>query len=477
LSHADEMTTTIVEASADGLERSPCDVLRLAVAAALFAVLVLVQWLFGDTLVSFTSQLLRGLDALPTWMLDVLVVGSRVVSMVLLLAGLAAIVWSGRWRVLATVGLAAVLAGVLARAFEDVVSELDPVAATHQGLGWLTNAKFPAAAGLAVATAIVTAGAPWADRGWRRIGWVLVLSLAVARSAVAPISFATLGALLIGWLCGAAALLILGAPLRRPAGAAIAEGLRAVGVPLAHLEQASLDARGSTPYFATTIDGRPLFVKALGADQRSADLLFRVYRSLHRSRLGDERPFSSLRRGVEHEALVALAVSSLGIRTPRFVAFATAEPNAFVLAYGTIRGHSLDRVAPEQITGDVLDGVWQQVVMLRQHQVAHRDLRLANLFLAESGEVWIIDFGFSELAAAKVLLMTDLAELLASTAAVVGAERAVAAGARTVPVDELQAASARLRPWALSGATRNAMKEQKGLLDNLRRRLAAKEQL
>jgi len=43
--------------------------------------------------------------------------------------------------------------------------------------------------------------------------------------------------------------------------------------------------------------------------------------------LGDDRPFSSLRRMVEHEALVALAARDVGVRTPRFVAFANAMPN------------------------------------------------------------------------------------------------------------------------------------------------------
>ena len=108
--------------------------------------------------------------------------------------------------------------------------------------------------------------------------------------------------------------------MRRPSGRpgqSIAAGLAAVGQPLAKLEQASLDARGSTPYFGTAPDGSKLFVKALGADERSADLLFRIYRRLQPRDLGDEKPDSSLRRAVEHEALVSLAARQLGVRTPR----------------------------------------------------------------------------------------------------------------------------------------------------------------
>ena len=72
--------------------------------------------------------------------------------------------------------------------------------------------------------------------------------------------------------------------------------------------------------------------------------------------------------------------------------------------------------------------MWAQLALLRRHRIAHRDLRLANVFLADDGDAWIIDFGFSELAASDHLLATDLAELLASSATKVGAERAVAAG-------------------------------------------------
>ena len=56
--------TIVIEAPAPGVERSPSDLLRLAVAIALLASLLVVQALFGDALVSFAGDLL-GLDDLP----------------------------------------------------------------------------------------------------------------------------------------------------------------------------------------------------------------------------------------------------------------------------------------------------------------------------------------------------------------------------------------------------------------------------
>ena len=48
----------------------------------------------------------------------------------------------------------------------------------------------------------------------------------------APIEFDTIVAVLAGWTAGAAVIVLLGAPSRRPTGESIAAGLAAVGVPL-----------------------------------------------------------------------------------------------------------------------------------------------------------------------------------------------------------------------------------------------------
>jgi undecaprenyl-diphosphatase len=244
-------------------------------------------------------------------------------------------------------------------------------------------------------------------------------------------------------------------------------------VPLAKLEQANLDARGSTVYFADSADGRKLFVKALGDDERSADVMFRLYRRVQPHDFGDEKAFSSLRRAVEHEALVAFAARDIGVSTPRVVAFTRAEPNGFVLAYDAIDGKSLDRVPPDAVDDGVLDAIWAQLVILRSHRVAHRDLRLANVFLGGSGDVWLIDFGFSELAASDLLLATDIAELVASSTLQVGVDRAVERAVLAVGAANVASAVPRLRPVTLSGATRTAFKEQPGLLDALVQRIDA----
>ena len=355
---------------------------------------------------------------------------------------------------------------VLLADFPDI-DEGDVVTQVRTGLGPLTDRGFPRPEGIAALAAALTASAPWLSRRWRRWGWVAVVGLVLTRF----LTVADVVRLLRG---GAGRVGRRGGRARRPRRTvAPTDGRRHPRGPRARRAAAAEPRRrrASTPaaprpYFGVGADGTRYFVKALGDDQRSADLLFRLYRSIQRHDLGDERPFSSLRRAVEHEAFVALAARDLGIRTPRMRAIAYAEPNAFVLAYEAVDGQSLDGVPPEEITDDVLADVWQQLGRLRDLRIAHRDLRLANIFLASDGEVWMIDFGFSEIAASDLLLANDVAELVASSSAVVGAERATA---HAIAIGRSRHPGRRARATAAVGAERRLAHGAEGATRSARR--------
>jgi undecaprenyl-diphosphatase len=455
--------------------QSPADVLRLVVGLALLLALLLVAALFGDSVVGFASDLVRGFDAFPDWLLRASITALRVLTVATLVVGIAVTALRTGGRMVLTVALAIAAAVAVALLLDDVPhleAQFAPVTQPDD-LGPLTDAGFPSAAGIAAMAAAVSAAAPWLSRSWRRWGWVTVWGMVLARFMTAPMTFDSAKSAVIGWTAGTAMLVILGAPTRRPTVPSLMQGLARGGLELESLKAASVDARGSTPYFGTAPDGTRYFVKALGDDQRSADLLFRIFRWVQRKDLGDERPFSSLRRAVEHEAFIALAARDLGVLTPRVAAFVSAEPNAFVLAYEAVDGRSLDGVPPEEVTDEILGQVWSHLAHLRRFRIAHRDLRLANLFLGADGRIWMIDFGFSEIAASDLLIANDVAELVASSSTVVGPERATAHAIASVDPITLAAARDRLHPWALSGASRTALKERPGLLDDLRARLVS----
>ena len=79
------------------------------------------------------------------------------------------------------------------------------------------------------------------------------------------------------------------------------------------VEPAQAEAKGSRPFVAVTSDGQRLFIKALGSDQRDADLLYRAYRFARLRNVGDTWPAASVIRAVEHQALIGRAGKVLGV--------------------------------------------------------------------------------------------------------------------------------------------------------------------
>ncbi len=450
-------------------ERSPLDVLRLV----LFAVGTLVVVL----LTKYLSAGWRGIEENLTSVLEIpwswaeLVVDVLLIVVVLVtnLAVLLVPLVTRRWRLFGYVLVAnlatGVLFGLLTR-WLDVSGSVGASGETAQELARDASADVVGATQLVAAFVAIS---PFVSQKWRRAGaWTVALLVGMRLVVASGTSTHVLLVLLGGATMGSAVLLAFGRPTTRPRLTSIIDALRSSGIPVAEMHPASVDARGSVPYFATLDDGSRVFAKVLGTDQRAADLLFRIYRMVHLRNVGDERPFSSLRRTVEHEALVALQARDVGVRTPRLRCVAPVGTDSFLLCYDIIDGSSLDGVDEEQLTDRVLVGLWEQVGLLRQYRIAHRDLRLANVFLAEDGEPWLIDFGFSEIAASDMLLRADVAQLIAALAVTIGAERAVQPAIDVLGPEAVADCLPRLQPAALSGATQTELKAHKGLLDEVR---------
>ena len=161
------------------ITRSPADLLRLVVAVAVVVVLLLFEWLFGDSLVGFVSDLLSGLRAIPQWIIDVAVVAARIISIVVLVAGLLWTIVRSGMRMLITVAVGVGLAVVMVIVLGDLADIADGANSVEvsSGLGPLTDATFPSVFGIAALAGALTAAAPWLSRRWRRWGWVAVLGL------------------------------------------------------------------------------------------------------------------------------------------------------------------------------------------------------------------------------------------------------------------------------------------------------------
>lgn len=445
------------------LVRSPADVLHLVLAGIIVILSVMVVLLFSQTMTEPGGSIVSATEAIPGPIDDIVVLVVAVISVGVPLALVAWVALRQRPVVIVMVVIAAVLAAVsTGLAYLWVLDR-----PTGNALERATTPFYVLVA--VIVAALTVANAVMSHRD-RKIAWTsLWIGIVVRLTIVSGLPAVLAIALGLGWAAGSVIRFAFGTPNPSPTGEQIVDALRAVGFEPVRVKAAGVDARGSKPYFVDLDDDRRLFVKTLSKDERSADLLFRGFRAVVLKNLGDEPAFSSLRRAVEHEALAAMVAAAIGVKTPavRAIRKIGDEDYAMLLAQDAIDGTSLDGVPENQMTDEILVSLWEQVAKLHAKYLAHRDLRLANVFLDLHGDIWMIDFGFSEVSADQVLLDNDVAELVMSTSLVVGAMRAVDVAVRVVGIDALCRASRRMQPITLSGATRAALKEAHGLYDEV----------
>jgi glycosyltransferase 2 family protein len=322
--------------------------------------------------------------------------------------------------------------------------------------GWLRDTDLRPTVLAASALAVLTTQHEQVPGGLRRTAWwvLILVTMASTLGTLMPPG-AQLLALVGGAAIGAAVGLAVGTPSRAPTGAAVRAGLERVGLRVDEVEPATVDARASVPWRARLATGRDVFVKTRSAEERSADLLFRMWRVIRLRDTDDGLPEASLRRAVEHEAFVASRAAAVGVRTPRLLAIGRLDHGVFA-AYEAIAGETFadlgDAVTPAQ-----LRAAWSMSQSMHRAGMAHRDLRVANLLVDDDGEVWIVDFGFAEVAASEAQQLHDKVELVASTASVVGVPAAVEAAVEVLGPAALAEALPYVQPAAVCAATRRAL--------------------
>jgi undecaprenyl-diphosphatase len=386
-----------------------------------------------------------------------LLTGLVQVTLVLAAAGtLAVALRHRRFRLLAGLVAAAAVAATLLAGIVRLTGE-HAIAAAAAAHSWLASAAFPGPALLAAAAAVTVALSPWLSRPWCRTAWITLAAISVARLLTGTVLPAELIlALGAGVTVGAGLLVAFGVPDRRMGAGGIAAALRSAGLAVASAAPANVRTKGSRPFTAVTCDGRRLFIKALGSDQRDADLLYRAYRFARLRDVGDTWPAASAIRAVEHQALAGVMAERAGVRVPRVERVIKADDGTALLVMEQVDGQSLGQLPAERISDDLLRQLWAEVDSLHRAGIAHRSLRAANVMIEDGERPWLTDFSFSELAATPRQINLDLAELLASLATLVGADRATASASAVIGTQQVAAAAPLLQPLALSAATRHA---------------------
>jgi uncharacterized protein (TIRG00374 family) len=234
---------------------------------------------------------------------------------------------------------------------------------------------------------------------------------------------------------------------------------------IAHIEKAKVDARGSTPFFVEVKEGKNLFVKVVDSSNNVADWLFKLTRKVIYRRLEDEAPFLTPKRQLEHEAYVAGLAFSNGVRTPKIKGIFHIKEDMWAMAQEMIDGKSLDKVDPSHVNNKIMENIWKQVKILHNSNIIHRDLRVANIFIDDKDEPWIIDFGFSEASVEEHSFYRDTVELIASLSVIADTKDVIKTAKKIMGEEELELAYPYLDYSSLSGATTKLLKKQKGKLE------------
>ncbi|MFI8203436.1 YbhN family protein [Streptomyces sp. NPDC085937] len=300
---------------------------------------------------------------------------------------------------------------------------------------------------------------------WRAVLWVVLLLDAFSMLVTGYTTpFSIILTVLIGWTVAYGTLYAVGSPNVRPTGRTLMAGLRTVGFrPVTASREETPDAAESGDrgrrYFVTLEEGPPLDVTVVDREQQAQGFFYRAWRNLALRGFATRRSLQSLRQALEQEALLAYAAIAAGANAPKLIATSELGPDAVMLVYEHTGGRTLDSLADDEITDDLLRGTWHQVKALQSRRIAHRRLVGDAILVDRSGTVILTDLRGGEIAAGDLLLRMDVSQLLVTLGLRVGAERAVASALSVLGPDAVADCLPMLQPIALSRSTRATLRK------------------
>ena len=447
-------------ASEEPYRRRTTDVFRLVTATA--GVIWLSQHSAHNS--DLALAVFHALNGLPGSLRPVFEVFYRAAALWAVALVVAAALAARRWRLARDLLLAGLLGWAAARGLGLLLASgfrpsLKAIIRTR------TTPSFPNVP-LSLLVAVVGAAGPYLTRRVRWLGVVLVTLLAPAElylGIALPRSLAC-GAVL-GWGAAAAIHLLFGSPGGRPTPAQVEGALHDLGVLAAgDVQLAPVQPAEHTVMHAS--DGTAqLVVKVLGRDERDARLVAKVWKFLYYKDSGPTLFLTRIQE-VEHQAYLTLLARNHGVRVPPLVVAGIGGPGTVLLAERDVGGRVLAELEPAEIDDELLDDVWAQAAQLHHARIAHGRLNTAQVRLTDDGAV-IVGFAFASASASEEQRAGDSAELLATMAAQVGADRAVRSAVAALGVEAVVAALPLLQPSALSREGRRIAGSRRKLGEHL----------
>jgi glycosyltransferase 2 family protein len=448
-------------------QRHPVDVARLVLRLSLLAFILTITAAFPSALTNVSADLVRLFARMPGAVRYSLV---GLAQLAILLIPVVIVAWLLRRRahqVTVLVVGAAVTSGIVMVLLTDWLNRAAPPAEIIDlpSRSFLRT-DFPSIAYLAALVAGAAAASPMMTAYWRRVAWISVTITAVVRiltATQAPVSIAV--TVTLGSAIGSAVLVVFGSPQRRPGSATLRAGLAAAGFDVDELGDEST-VRGLRTYRGTA-DGQPIEVLYLDQDDRDVELFARVMRSIRVRDVDEQRLSVKPRIRAAQLATSTSMARRSGARVPEILSVAPAETDSAVIASTAPSGRPLRDCGADEVTDAALDDLWRQVSLLHASRIAHRSLSLDNLVI--DGDIaTIAGLDTALLASSAASRAVDRAELIVSTAMVVGADRALDAAVRSVPPAELEATLPFVQLPALPAHARKEARKPKHFIDELR---------
>ncbi|WP_236983807.1 MULTISPECIES: lysylphosphatidylglycerol synthase transmembrane domain-containing protein [Mycobacterium] len=318
---------------------------------------------------------------------------------------------------------------------------------------------------IAMLAAVLTVSGPWLPARWRHWWWGLLLAFVpihLVVSAIVP-ARAVVG-LAVGWFVGAFVVLVVGTPaLEVPLDGAV-RALAKRGFLASRLLVVRPGGPGPLVLSAESTDPEATAtVELYGPHQRSGGALRQLWWKL-RLRGSETAPLqTSLRRAVEHRALMAIAIGDIGVANSATIAMAALDRGWTLYAHNPVQGIPLDECAAQTPVSEV----WKTLRTLNDHQVSHGDLRCHEITVAE-GRVLFGGFGAAEYGATDAQLQSDIAHLLVTTSALYDAQAAVAAAIDAFGKPTILDASRRLTKSAVPKRIRAQVPNAKAVIADAR---------
>ncbi|WNG93575.1 lysylphosphatidylglycerol synthase transmembrane domain-containing protein [Mycobacterium sp. ITM-2016-00318] len=317
---------------------------------------------------------------------------------------------------------------------------------------------------IAMLAAMLTVSGPWLPARWRHWWWALLLAfipIHLAVSAVVPAR--SLLGLAVGWFVGALVILVVGTPaLEVPLEGAV-RAMDRRGCRVSDLTVVRLAGRGSLLLSATCEDGTVKELELYSPNQRSGGALRQLWRKFT-LRGGETAPFhASMRRVVEHRALMAIAIGDLGVANTAPLAVTPLDRGWTLYAHTPACGTPVDEAGETTL----VPRIWGALRILHDQHISHGDLR-ARKISVDGDTVMFGGFEHAEYGATDAQLQSDIAQLLVTTTALYDAPTAVRAAMGVFGKGAVLTASQRLAKAAVPKRIRESIPDARGVLSTAR---------